>query len=378
MKHFRCRISVPVTFLLLMLALISCSSESEVQRRQLLESQPVLQTNSLQGLQPVEAKLRQNISRSRSVASSAIGDIAVSTSGDLILYDTQRQKVFMYPVNGPSEELSRIGSDPGEFRQLLAMSQCGQKLFILDGIGPQLDIISLDNASLNLSLSLHDIAGDHQLTDLQCLSEQRLLLRLEESLPNGERMIRFMLISDKARVLDQEVHAFRRSAMSKDASGEVTVVFDLPTDRTILSAVSSTNIYFNNGDQLLIPVYNDQGEYIKSLYYPFENLEVNRQDVIEEYRDAKMRRAMRGEDLPEDWPAADGMLTDDLDRIWISVIRKDHRFRSWIAIDPSGEPVQEILLPREAKVKAVLDDKLYILMYNPRTFRDEVRVYAPD
>lgn len=66
-----------------------------------------------------------------------------------------------------------------------------------------------------------------------------------------------------------------------------------------------------------------EGEYLRSIYYPLENVSFDKEEAIEtfDYNETVYGRA-KAYDFSETWPVIDQFLMDDENRLWCQPLRK--------------------------------------------------------
>ncbi|HBQ58652.1 MAG TPA: hypothetical protein DD671_03255, partial [Balneolaceae bacterium] len=102
-----------------------------------------------------------------------------------------------------------------------------------------------------------------------------------------------------------------------------------------------------------ISKYDREGNAAGAFYYPMQKQRLNKEDVLNLYTNVHYRRAIRGADLPDTWPAVAKMFVDDKGRIWIATITKDLENYRWYLLDKAGNPVGTFDLQRKQTIEAV-------------------------
>lgn len=146
----------------------------------------------------------------------------------------------------------------------------------------------------------------------------------------------------------------------------------------------TSHIHYNNGqifhgwsEELLFKWYDLTGSTLRSLYVPYNNVPLNRDEVVSEYadRDEPWRSMVRNDQMPETWPSFIEAFPDDEMRVWAGLYTDNPDSYTWQAYTIDGELYASFTWPRSKTLKAVRNGALYTIETDPDTDLRQVAKY---
>ena len=155
--------------------------------------------------------------------------------------------------------------------------------------------------------------------------------------------------------------------------GPQNFFFPLPnaSDRqTRINFDSNNNIYTSWTEDFFIKIFNPQGKYQRSVFYPYQNSSLNEEEIIDSFKyNEEVYQRARKYKYPETWPAIDRFFVDDEDRIWVATITDDVENYEWWVLKSSGELISKFKWPgkrieraRRFRIKPLVKDGYFYLM----------------
>lgn len=373
-------------FLLSLLVLMSCSKEhfkipDHIQELENLtiypeDPEPLNEIN-------LHREIRYGDSDDESVG--RIGAIEVDQHGRLFVSDGSRRTIHVYNPDGTYlTNLGREGSGPGEFRAspgLKSLDHLGH-LYAIDTGTLQIHVFSLKSLQLSHSFNLNRAMQQNELADLASslpgyitvIDDGKLLtmftpprwsdpedprynldeLHNDYYLMNGDgKITSSKLFSEKS--VEHMVTPVGGRNIVRNARGDSFLsmnLLDVSVRGTIISAWSK---------DLLINVYNSDGEYLHAFYHPYRSKLIDRNELLSMYEDEDelSRLVIYHADLPETWPVLSDMVMADDEKIWASTIIDDREVEEWWVMNKSGELLAQFTWPIERRVEVVKNGFVY-------------------
>ncbi|MEX0660933.1 MAG: hypothetical protein WEA58_06425 [Balneolaceae bacterium] len=138
-----------------------------------------------------------------------------------------------------------------------------------------------------------------------------------------------------------------------------------------------------------IEVRTPDGEILRTIEHPFQNIPITRRELILKYEDIDMSRLdfnegddialqmiREADNLPETWPAMDDMLIDDENRLWVSTIVDDFDIYEWWVLEETGGLITKFEWPRNEPIEVVNNSYMYTRQTDEETDLQEVVRYS--
>lgn len=289
-----------------------------------------------------------------------------------------RDSILVFNQNG--KYLFAIGNEgkgPGEFQTIANLDIYNNKLFVYDAMSKRLTKIDLktlnpiDDVILSLVEKLSTKGVFFIVNDSTIISEYEDIWK-----PGSSRfkylfpinLSRGDLISSEPIQKQQIKSVFRKESGDRFQQGE------FPFSRTTINTLSSdNNIYSLNTDNILIKVYDINGQYLRSFYHDFGNIQID-YDTFFDLVSLK-KSDLPNFNFPETWPAVHSMVMDDRDRIWLSTIIENEEVYKWWVLSKEGKLLGQFRWPRSKEIKVVKKDKVYALEEDPESGVDSIVRY---
>lgn len=104
--------------------------------------------------------------------------------------------------------------------------------------------------------------------------------------------------------------------------------------RTIVRQAEDGDYYVNWTEELLIRIYDNDWNYLRSIYYDMPKYEI---DLAELDIPDERKEATEGEPVPEYWPVVQNFQVDDEKRLWISTFTESDSLYKWLVLAPDGD-----------------------------------------
>lgn len=302
--------------------------------------------------------------------------IAADEGGRVFIADIQQLKIHVFDSDGTwLQSLGRQGRGPGEFQQISEIDIVSNQLYAIDANQRIMNVFSLD--SLNLSHSITLIPQNKsQFEELSNRFPDHYLIRSDGSVltgfftpplltenPQSPDSLLFYIIDQTGQIQSDRILS-QQGFIYYTGSGEhqnSMFSFDF-SPRSLIVLSGEDQIFTNLSDEFLIKVYNPEGDYIRSIYYPFDRIEINRTDLINrENRGEAYRQIIRQIDLPESYPVIRNMLLDDKSRLWISTFTDSGDTDNWWVLNNEGEMVGRFSLSRDKWIREIKNDIVYMI-----------------
>lgn len=132
-----------------------------------------------------------------------------------------------------------------------------------------------------------------------------------------------------------------------------------PSDEGIVTASLEGIVYRANTSHFLIHALDVQDSTRRSIYYPYENAPLDRDQVLEGYSD-DFRASMQEVEFGDHWPALHSMIADDQNRLWVSTITEDPDTYTWWVLKDSGELLGRFDWPRSLEIETIRNGSMYV------------------
>ncbi|MFY0684328.1 MAG: 6-bladed beta-propeller [Balneola sp.] len=283
-----------------------------------------------------------------------VGQFSVDISDRVYIAD--RNDVKVYAADGTFiKTLGRRGRGPGEFNNFGGLTPriFDKRLYVYDEVLNRINVFDLGSLSFLHSISLNPQNWNHieELTHMKFgkifqLKDQTLFVGFTSfRFSDKETFYKYYKVNTEGEVISEKIFEHKNTRFFEGVGAPMPMPppriggMSVPSSRNyIIDIDSKDNIYLVCTDSFLVKVYNSQGKYIRSLYYPFAQLSLNKDEIIESFKGNKLfyERA-KAIDYPKTWPAINQFFLDDEDRVWISTITEDLEYYTWYVLSNSGE-----------------------------------------
>ncbi len=308
--------------------------------------------------------------------------IVVDEQGRVFIADNQQHSILVFDADGNFvATIGRKGQGPGEFQDINAITANSNRLYIFDDTLKRISVFSLDSLMLSSTFPINSGDVNHveevvsRLTQIYALGDNRLLVQYEE-FPLQERIngpptqYRHYYINEIGEftsdaILQLPATEYLITALDGDP-GRLTASF---LKSTLISVSQTGDIYTAWSDDFLIKVYDLEGNYLRSMYYPYVNSELDKEVYLEQLDlNQIMYQMYESADYPDRWPALHYIFVDDENRLWVSTINSDENNYTWWVLSSEGRLLATFKWPGQRlnrnihnlEVIEVKDGKLYV------------------
>ena len=293
-----------------------------------------------------------------------INHFAVGDSG--LLFIANRRKIEVFDSEGVHiKTLGGYGRGPGEFSNMAMLSPkvMSNRVYAYDDVLRRVNIFSMDSLSFSHTFKIpsRDVTNvsDTSITklrDIYMVNDSLLLMGLSKLTREAEKggYRRYDLFDLQGNIISENVLSYNEHPANSFYVFEMgqtlpLTLLNVPTNSYFKIAFDShQNIYTTKGDDFLIKIYDSDGTYSHAVYYPYKNIPVERESIIEanSYNPAREKRIKEYE-FPEVWPAIHQLFVDDEGRLWVATIIDDEEHFEWWVLDDEGRLMTKFVLPGE-------------------------------
>lgn len=304
-----------------------------------------------------------------------IGEIAVDDKNRVFIMASKigAISIYVFMPNGDFiSTIGRVGRGPGEFTTIWGMEIRDEQLFVYDSSQRRISIFSLSNfaltsdavlsrAMVRQNKELASLAPGH---DFYVINDDKFLLNFQMKIVSNEyRKNLYYYISRNGiilpdKILERQRFKFYMTNM-KRWKGVVLTPFTMPFTRNKLIAISkSGNIFTANTENFLIKVYDENGNYQRAFYYPYEKSKLHLSTLnISEGKKAILANTI----IPKTWPALHNMVFDDQNRLWVFTITdSDKTFKGWV-LNEKGKLIAKFNFPGRRSKRSVMSKPLMLI-----------------
>ncbi len=311
-----------------------------------------------------------------------LGSVTVDESGRVFIADLDQHTIHVFEPDG--RYVTRLGGEgrgPGEFLLGPNLEVVSNHLYAFDRMQLRVSVFSPDSLTPSYALNLNpknvdrieELTGYYMSwilfrsegTFLACFS-QPLYIDPEQPEYNleDEKYVKCYLMDAEGRITDGKILEMRdiRFLRGTVKKGDFSpgVFRDFAT-RSLLTLSEEDQIYTAWSDFFLIKVYDSKGNYLRAMYYPYQNVRLTKENALlkihSEYSKNVITRNLDA--LPNTWPALSSMQIDDENRLWISTIVEDFNVYEWWVLENTGELITKFEWPREKPIEMVKNGYVY-------------------
>jgi len=319
-----------------------------------------------------------------------IGSFAIDKDNNVYLSDVSQQIIHVYSPDGTHiGEIGRDGDGPGEFRRISSLSIDEKAIHVLD--------------TQQMRISRFDVNSFRHIDDMELPFEPDFssgVFTFPQSIDvmsDGNYLIHFgMGYSHGQEDEETDLNMIGKKFNIENGVIELEAIYSFPARETIIRRDGgslhamhppykrSPHIQFGNGEimhgwseELLFKWFDEDGNYTRAVYSPYENEPLLRTDIVKEYEDfdEPWRGMIRNDDHPETWPSFTHALPDDEGRVWVGLITDDHESYTWKAFSPEGDIYASFEWPRHIEIHRVQNGSIYTMETDPETDLRQVAKY---
>ncbi|MDR9417995.1 6-bladed beta-propeller [Gracilimonas sp.] len=363
--------------LFLVIGISACANETtEDKKSELPESAKNLTNLTVYPEDPepeyeIELIAEQDFGGSDSIYISYVSDIISDEENRVIIADGARGKCKIHVFNPDGSYLRTVGRNgrgPGEFIAIKNLFILNNKLFVLDHHLKRISVFSLSSFELLDTINTHpnylkqmEDLGSASPLDFHLRDDGNFLVGFADQILIQENDIRkdtkYFIFNNEWEIISEQIfsrppHQYYYSNVGNRPSLRTysfmnQSLMDVAADGTIFSAWS---------EDFLIKVHDTNGNYLRSIYYPFNYSRLNKDDIInkhDEYLENSPEGIKRWKDVaqtvdyPDFWPAIQNLIVDDKDRIWVATKTDSKTEFEWWVLNNQGKLLAKFNWPGE-------------------------------
>ena len=297
-----------------------------------------------------------------------IGGVEVDVNGRVYLADTIQNTIHIYNTEGIYlANIGRDGSGPGEFRRIVYTEVDSDWLYAFDWAQQAIHLFSLD--SFDVVSTITAAQNNDRIEGFEAIHQGEFFVRQDGTIlmsfiqPRGADQIErhhFYLVNSRGEIISEKImeQTVVRFQYQLQVPGMIVV---LPFYRKpLISILNNDYILTVWTEEFLIKRFSPNGEYVSAVYYPFQNVDIDINDLKNRYNSPHAINAIQNADFSETtWPAIEDMLIDDENRLWVSTIVEDFDIYEWWVLEETGELITWFEWPRDEPIEVVRNGYMY-------------------
>lgn len=377
--------------ILILLLTAACSSQPEIEI-----PEEIAELENL-SVFPADAEPEYEITLVKDASYGDVDDVflgswlsaEVDKYGRVFVADNQETVIHLYNPDGTyNRQIGREGDGPGEYRSIGQMRTDDQYFYLMD---------RNPNRITKFDLETFEVVSDYTVPERQDeLSENYWYPQGFDVLPDNQFLIKFgvgfMNGNDgseddsrktEGKILDPDSESYLPGKMYSFPDSDALVhreqgsmmVMSVPYKRTSVVAWHNQQIYHAWSEHFLLKVYDMEGEYQRAIYYPFQNKSLDRDKVLEIYKDngKQTRDMVRNDKMPETWPMFYSFYVDDENRFWVEMVTEDTEASEYVVLDESGALLGKVSWTRDKQIQRVKNGSVYVQEEDEMGLREIVK-----
>lgn len=358
----------------LLLLIMGCSSEPEVE---VPEEVAALENVAVF---PADSEPEMELTLTREISFGDTDDLFLGGSlqsvtdkdGRVILADLQQPQLHLYNADGSyNRPIGREGEGPGEYRGLGAMQVDDQYLHLMDRRLNRITRYDLETFEVagETSLTIEQIEGENfrYPQDYYLTNNEQYLILVGSGYSAGvtddsRRMIGGLKLSWSGdSPYTSNLFSFDASEALVKREGGSMMVMGVDYKRSSVLDYKNSQLIYGWNDQFLFKVYDEDGNYERAIYYPFENLPLDRDNVLAMYDDYDEQwfSMVRDDEMPETWPSWETFTLDDEGRIWVERLVDDSENTVLHLLSNTGELLATTSWHTDRSIQSIKDGFVY-------------------
>lgn len=358
----------------LVFVIVGCSSEAEIE---LPEEVAALENVAVF---PADSEPAMELSLTRETSFGDTDELflggwlmaEVDNNGRVFLADMQETQLHMYNPDGSyNRQIGREGEGPGEYRQIGTMRIDEQYLHLMDRRLNRITRYDLETFEVagETSLSIEQTEGENYRypQDYYLTGRDEYLIIVGSAFSAGVtddsgRSIGGIKLGWTGDSLSTEsLFSFDASEALVHREGGSMMVMSVPYKRTSEISVTDDLLIHGWSEHFLFSVYDADGGYQRSIYYPYQNMPLERAEILDMYedRDEQWFSMVRNDDMPDVWPSWKTFTMDDEGRIWVERFIDDSENTVMHVLANSGELLATVPWSTGKSIQDIKDGFLY-------------------
>jgi len=308
-------------------------------------------------------------------------------NGRVFVADVQETKLHLYNPDGSySRQIRREGDGPGEYRNIGTMRVDDRYLHLIDRNLNRITRYDLETFEVagetSISIEQQGEGGFYRYPqDFYLKDGNEYVIVVGSSFSRGnadnsKRTIDGKMMSWSGDSLSSEnIFSFPASEALVHVDGGSMMMMVVPYKRSSVMDFQNNQLIHGWSEHFLFSIYDQNGEYQRSIYYPYQNMPLERDEILSIYedRDEQWFSMVRNDDMPDVWPSWKTFSVDDEGRIWVDRFVDDHEQTVLYLLSESGELLGTSPWNSDKAIQEIKDGYLYSLEENEMGLREIVK-----
>ena len=379
--------------LLLSISLWGCSSQKT--------NQLPKQFQKLKNLTvyPANARPKESISfkkdafygSTKKVLIGSIGGVTVDDSSRVYIADIQKMTIDVFDSSGHYEtHFGQKGRGPSEFEVISGPYINAKRLYVYDPVTLRISIFSLDSLKLLKTLNMNTtnlnkiktLAKSH-VHQLFPINDTKYLVSFSKPIPRppyapskniDTLSLHYYFINGKGEIISKQLFKIKNSPiLTGYINGRVQAAGFSFFYKPLITVSHDGYIASAGSDNFLIKEYNNNGNYLHAIYYPYKKERMTREAALrlnslrtrfENVPGAttiiKFHQAiLKQNEIPNKWPALNKIKFDDHNQLWIATIVKNMKVYQWWVLTQNGKLIARFNWPRNKPIEVIKKGYIY-------------------
>jgi hypothetical protein len=307
--------------------------------------------------------------------------------GRVFVADMQETKLHLYNPDGSyNQQVSREGEGPGEYRSVGTMRIDDRYFHLMDRNLNRITRYDLENFEVagetTISIEREGEGGNFQYPqDFYLTGSETYIIVAGSSFSAGasddsKRSIEGVTLEWSGDSLSTEnIFSFGASEALVHREGNSIMVMSVPYKRSAGTDIWNNQLIHSWNEHFLFSVYDQTGEYQRSIYYPFQKMPLERGEVLDMYedRDEQWFSMVRNDDMPDLWPSWTTFTVDNEGRIWVERLVNDMDNTVLHVLSNMGELLATAPWNRNKNIQDIKNGYLYSSEENEMGLREIVK-----
>lgn len=362
-------------FLILFVGLIGCTQTTSKNDSNL----PNVRSFDTKDVAEISLTQDDTFRGSQNAEVTKIGDIATDEQGNVYFSDVFKNKIHVVDSSGlPIATMGRSGGRAGEFYKLGDIKVVGELVYGFDEERVAMNLYHTNEFEFRSTVTFSGQGLNNDSLQLnpysaQVLSKNEFLVGFQQVNSPTDRQLYYFRTDNNAENYSEQLLTYPNKKLFIEEGSEGITIMMMPYEReTLLQTDSAVNLYTLFTEDFLVKKFDREGNYLEAWHYPFEKRRLNKSDAIDIYTETDIRRAIRGDNAPNTWPAVAHYFIDKNNRHWVATITQNLENYTWYVLNADGQLKGNFELSRDFELLAVRDDQLYAKKFNPRTYAEEI------
>lgn len=370
-----------------------CSFDNEKYYGSIQSDQKITDTTESNHQRGISFEREVTFGENSNVLFGAISKAVSDEAGRVYMSDNQKKQIHIFEPDGTYlKSLGKEGRGPGDFMFLGEISIHSERLYVVDTMQFRVNVFStktlelIDNYNLNptnqkefpelsgLQLNFSKVINDS--TFLVNFSELRNLRNVEQV-----RYRSYYLVNNKSEIISDKVLKLPDTPfITSEVQGRRIAANFTFLGKPLIDIAPSGAIFSAWSEEFLIERYNVEGELKETIHFPFERNSLSKKNIIDNLSDPSRAEFFKNIDLPDNWPAIDDFIIDDVNRLWVSTITDLDEYYEWWVIDYEGNLIGKFKWPGNRhrysrEIQHVNNGKMFALEIDEQTGLQQIVRY---